>query len=254
MSASVASAGLVYSSTSDTRLERPALPRILSRHGAQAFHVVERIKTRLRRMKHGTITASRLINEAMGRGGFRFRAAMVTLTYAPGHTWEPQHLSATLKAARQWHQRLGIRMRYVWVAEMQERGAVHYHLIFWLPRGYKLPLFDRRGWWPYGSSNAEWARNAVGYLAKYASKGDEGAAFPRGIRISGCGGLEPEGRRVMRYWRAPAECRECLGEAADIRRIKGGRFDAVTGLFWDSPWRFLFINGDPHLTKAQLEA
>lgn len=229
------------------------LPRILARFGHEAFHVVERVKSRLRKMRFGTLTAARIINTSMGMGGRRFRAAFVTLTYRPGEAWSPRHISETLAAARKWHNRLGIAMRYVWVAEMQERGAVHYHLIFWLPRGYKLPLFDKRGWWPYGSSNAVWVKkNAVGYLAKYLSKGEEGPAFPRGIRISGCGGLQVEGRREMRYWRAPLPCREALGETADIRRIKGGRFDAVTGLFWESPWRFLFIHGKAHMTKVNL--
>ena len=255
MSASEASAGLVYSSTSGTRLDGPGLPRALARFGAEAFHVVERVKSRLRRMKHGVITSARLLNEQATANGTRTRAAMVTLTYAPGQCWNPRHISETLAACRKWHNRLGIRMRYVWVAEMQQRGAVHYHIVFWMPRGYKLPKFDQRGWWPYGMSNAEWCRNAVGYVAKYASKGKDGPPFPKGIRISGAGGLDVEGRRIARYWRAPQECREFLGEAADIRRIKGGRVDAAIGLFWDSPWRFLFISGKPHLTKANyLEA
>lgn len=201
-------------------------------------------------MKHNVITAARLHQEAMGRGGRRFRAAFITLTYAPGQAWNGRHISDTLSACRKWHTRLGLRMRYVWVAEMQERGAVHYHIILWLPFGYTPPKFDQRRWWPYGSSNAKWARNAVGYIAKYASKGKDGPEFPKGIRIQGVGGLEIECRRVARWWKAPSECRTHLGEAADIRRINGGRFDAVTGLFWDSPWRYLVVNGIPTLLNT----
>lgn len=201
-------------------------------------------------MKHSVITAARLHSESFSQQGRRFRAAMVTLTYAPGETWNGRHICDTLAACRQWHKRLGIRMRYVWVAEMQQRGAVHYHVIFWMPKGYKLPMFDKRGWWPYGSSNAAWATNAVGYVAKYASKGQDGPEFPRGIRIQAVGGLEADARRVARWWKAPADCRISLGECADIRRINGGRFDAVTGQFWASPWRYLKLNGVPVLLNT----
>ena len=214
-------------------------------------------------MKHGVITNARLMQESVKRGGFLARCAFVTLTYRPGETWNPRHISETLAACRKWHDRLGQKMRYVWVAEMQERGAVHYHVIFWLRRGYKLPFFDKRGWWPYGDSNASWAkgdkrtggeiRNPVGYLAKYASKGAEGPAFPKGIRINGAGGLDVAARIEARYWRAPQDAREALGQGADIRRITGGRFDAVSGLFWRSPWRMLRINGNHYMTKVDLE-
>jgi hypothetical protein len=204
-------------------------------------------------MKHGVLTNARLVHESCRRGGFRTRAAMVTLTYRPGEVWNPRHISETLAAARKWHNRLGQKMRYVWVAEMQERGAVHYHVIFWMQVGYKLPLFDRRGWWPYGKTNAEWARNGVGYVAKYASKGADGPAFPKGIRINGAGGLDVPARIEARYWRAPQECRLVLGAAADIRRISGGRFDAVTGQFWQTPWRMLRINGDFYMTKTEID-
>ena len=178
---------------------------------------------------------------------------MITLTYGPGESWRPRHLSELLAACRKFCKRAGKDFRYVWVAEMQKRGVVHYHVIVWLPVGFKLPKPDERGWWPYGMSNIQWARKAAGYLAKYASKGQEpGApAFPKGIRISGNGGLDAEGRREFRFWRAPSEAREFLGSGADIRRIKGGRFDAVSGLFWESPWRLVKINGETFLLPKE---
>lgn len=252
--ASEASLGLVYSSTTQTRLGRVLLPEQLLRQNPQAFGVVERIKSRLRKMKHGVITNARLMEETCARqhgrmGRKKWWCAFVTLTYKPGEAWQPNHLRDTLTAAREWHKRLGIKMRYVWVAEMQERGAVHYHVIFWMPNGYKLPKFDTRGWWPYGSSEVKKARNPVGYLAKYASKGDDGPAFPKGIRINGAGGLDIPARIEARYWRAPQAAREFLGVLADIRRTTGGRFDAHSGLFWDSPWRMVRIAGQFVMTK-----
>jgi hypothetical protein len=144
-------------------------------------------------------------------------------------------------------------MRYVWVAEMQERGAVHYHVIFWLPRGLHMPKPDKRGWWPCGDSRIEAARHAVGYVAKYASKGEEGPAFPRGVRIHAAGGLDLEGKRVARWWRAPSEARAHLGEGADIRFIKGGRVCVRTGHFWASPWRLVRINGTHYMIRTEGE-
>ena len=175
---------------------------------------------------------------------------MVTLTYAPGHTWRAQQVKEFLQLARKWHQARGQSMRYTWVAEMQDRGAVHYHVIFWLARHLRMPKPDKRGWWPHGSSRIEAVRYAVGYIAKYASKGADGPAFPRGVRIHGTGGLDLEGRRQARWWRAPSEAREALGPDADIRFVTGGRVDAHSGVFWRSPWRFALINGVQTIFKV----
>lgn len=202
-------------------------------------------------MRHGILTAARLQGEQSVRQGQRTRPAMITLTYGPDDFWRPRHLSEFLKNARNWLARRGLKLRYCWVAEMQKRGVVHYHIIVWLPvvngQPVRLPKPDDSGWWPHGMSEIKWARKAAGYLAKYTSKGQDvgDPPFPCGIRISGVGGLDKEGAREARWWRAPSECREALGFTADIRRVLGGRVDAVTGLFWESLWRFCYIDGKP---------
>lgn len=257
MSAAAASfcgeaAGLVLSST---RCPRSALERHAEgvERIKQGGLLVDRVVTRLKKMKHGVMTAARLAGEVCQRTKIRHRPAMITLTYAPGENWRPRHLTEFLHTCRKFCKRAGKDFRYVWVAEMQQRGVVHYHVIVWLPKGFKLPKPDERGWWPYGMSNIQWAQKAAGYLAKYASKGQEpGApAFPKGIRISGNGGLDAQGRIEFRFWRAPSEAREFFGVGADIRRIKGGRFDAATGLFWESPWRLVNISGKPYLLPKE---
>lgn len=204
-------------------------------------------------MRHGVLTAARLQSEAHVRHGRRYRLAMATLTYAPDAHWRPRHLSEYLHCCRQFAKRAGVHLSYVWVAEMQARGVAHYHVMFWLPKvggkDFRLPKPDASGYWPHGLSEIAWARKAAGYLAKYTSKGQDvgDPPFPRGIRISGVGGLDTEGKREARWWRAPSECREALGASADIRRMIGGRFDAVTGLFWESLWAFCYINGKPYI-------
>lgn len=98
---------------------------------------------------------------------------------------------------------------------------------------------DKRGWWLHGLTRIEWARNAVGYIAKYASKFSSLMAFhfPKGFRTHAVGGLNEESRRELRWWRSPLEAREALGDLADIRKYVGGYFDKLTGVAWPSPWK-----------------
>lgn len=240
--------GLVSSSTSDPRGLEATFQRFerLSSRGL----IVDRQKTRLTRMAYGVKTAARLMGEACQRTKRRWKPAMVTLTYADALSWDAGHISAFLKAVRHYLRRRGERLRYVWVAELQTRGAMHYHVLLWLPKGVTLPKPDKRGWWDHGSTRIEWARRAVGYLAKYASKGEtEQGDFPKGARISGVGGLDEPGKVEYRWWRAPSEAREFFGPGVDIRRVNGGRVCRDTGLFWASPWVFCHLAGRPALLR-----
>lgn len=54
---------------------------------------------------------------------------MLTLTYRDVDAFEPCHISLLIKHIRQWLLRRGYRMLYVWVAELQQRGALHYHVL-----------------------------------------------------------------------------------------------------------------------------
>lgn len=225
----------------------------MRRLGASDAIEIDRKASRLRNMKRGVLTGARLTDEQLRRGSFRFHAVMVTLTYEPGTTWQGRQISGFLDVVRKWHKKHGKRMHYVWTAEMQKRGAVHYHVVFWLPSGLTLPKPDERGWWKFGKTNVIAARSGVAYIAKYASKGDEAAEFPRGVRIHGKGGLDDEGKRKARWYRAPAEAREYLGEDADIRAVKGGRVDKNTGQFWPSPWRMILVWGRPHMFRITQE-
>jgi hypothetical protein len=247
------SSGLVLSSTTQTRDKLRANGEAVERM-KRGGRVVDRLASRLRRMSHGVKTAARLMSEVCTRRGFRYRAAMITLTYRDAAQWRACHVREFLDTVRKFTQRAGHDFRYVWVAEMQQRGVVHYHVLVWMPHGFRLPKPDDRGWWAHGSTKIEWARKCVGYLAKYASKGMEpdAPAFPKGIRISGNGGLDLEAKREFRWWRAPSEAREFLGPGADVRRINGGRFDAVTGLFWASPWTLVLLDGQPFMINKDL--
>lgn len=227
-------AGLVYSQTSDTRTW-------LDPHFS-----------RLSRMKRSTVTAARLITEDAVKGGFRWKAAMVTLTYRPGRSYTPRDVSEFLKRVRQWAARRGFDLRYVWVLELTKAGVPHYHVVLWLPKGLSMPKPDKQGWWPHGHTRIEWARNAVGYIAKYASKGCDVASLPSGARICGSGGLSDEARNERAWWLSPGWVRETWTPSDRPRRASGGVggwVSTVTGDWLPSPWRVGFEFGRVFIQK-----
>ncbi|MBB6183282.1 rolling circle replication-associated protein [Oleiagrimonas soli] len=174
------------------------------------------------------------------RSASRWNIKMLTLTYRTGDQWQKLHISQFRDRLRQWFKRRGLKCRFVWVAELQKRGVLHYHMIVWVPKGYYLPSPDKSGWWPHGMSNVRSVKSsAVGYLMKYASKTtpDDAMRYPKGARMHGAGGLDPEDRRHLRYWRSPIWVREAMSGRSDIRKVNGGYCDKFTGEFLRSPWR-----------------
>lgn len=195
-------------------------------------------------MKHGTLNAARLHEESYKTGGFRSKAAMLTLTYRPDVEWSPLHVSELVKNLRQWCQRRKIAFRYVWVMELTKAGIPHYHLVIWLPKGVTLPKPDKQGWWKHGHTRIEWARNAVGYVAKYASKGQDSSGFPKGARIHGAGGLLPDAQIERSWWSCPHYVREKWPEPCYMpRRVCGGWVSKLTGEFIETPWQVVFEFG-----------
>ena len=226
--------GLVHSSTSGTSSQKGVI---------ELTPEMAAIK-RLMWMKCGTITAARLLQEECQKGGHRFKVAMVTLTYAAVDGYSPKHVSEFLRHVRQFLKRRGIHFRYVWVMELQKRGAPHYHCLLWLPKGITLPKPDKRGWWVHGFTKIEWARNAVGYIAKYSSKGGDSERFPKGARIHGAGGLNADSARCRRWWSFPRWVRARFSVADDGRRVVGGGFGSrVSGELVPSPYKVLMLGG-----------
>lgn len=228
----------------------PAIGLVHSQTSATPIHL-DPVATRLSRLKSGTITAARLHQEQVQKGGFRGRWAFLTLTYADADAWKPRHLPELLDHVRKWLARRGHALSYVWVAEIQPgrfrrtgQAVIHYHCMLWLPRGLTIPKPDKQGWWKHGSSKVEWARNPVGYMAKYSSKADGPAKFPKGARIHGCGGLRGDQRQEAQYWRRPRWLRESTAIQDQVRRrVGGGWIDAESGEIFESPWEVIFSGG-----------
>lgn len=196
--------------------------------------------SRLRRLRRSISVGARLHElETTPRGSRRsHKPAMVTLTYREAGGWTPADISAFLQRVRVWLKRRGQVLRYVWVCELQKRGAPHYHVMLWLPRGLTLPKPDKQGWWTHGSTRIEWARKPVGYLCKYASKLEsKESEFPPGMRLHGRGGLR-EFQAVASWFSLPSWARSLFGVSDRATRcLGGGLVSRRTGFIAGSPFR-----------------
>jgi len=228
--AEAAAGGLVHSSTSDTAAPFRLDPDVY----------------RLGQMAKAVRTSARLIQWECLASNVRFKSAMITTTYADGQPWEARDITGLLKNIRTYLARREIPFRYVWVMELTQAGRPHYHVLLWLPKGLTIPKPDKRGWWRKGSTRIEWARSAVGYMSKYASKmqttraADQSCAssFPFGARIHGRGGLGLIAAMELRWWLAPCWARAKFPASnLDLRRAEGGGYvSRVTGELAISPY------------------
>lgn len=198
-------------------------------------------RARLKRMRRSVLNSARCMIRA--RRGFRDRWLMVTLTYADSVAWTAKQLSEFFMRVRKWCVRKGWPAVYVWVLELTKRGRPHYHVLLRLPHNARLPRADDVGWWPHGTTRTEQARGAVGYIAKYASKGGDLADFPKGARLHGAAGLSRDQRTHVQFWNLPVWCREQLTEITRTRRIAGGFVVLATGEFLPTPFEVIFKGG-----------
>lgn len=181
-------------------------------------------------------------------------AYMVTLTYrGDNRDWRREHVTKAFNALRMWCKRQGFSCRYVWVAELQKRGVIHYHAVVWLPVGVRMPQWDVRGWWPHGMSNRKVVRkSAVGYLMKYLSKGTDMSAgtFPKGARVYGVGGLDHAGRRARRWLRLPAFVQGNSSVNDAWERRTGGGWISPSGRHFPSEFEAIRVGGRRMLARV----
>jgi hypothetical protein len=200
---------------------------------------IDRQMSRVVRLRKGVGLASKALHNLAGP---RAQKVMVTLTYAGDNAaWKPTHMSNYIAAVRMWHTRLtGHKLRYVWVAELQGRGVIHYHAVFWLRKGVTMPRADKRGWWPHGMTKTEKAIKPIGYLMSYLSKIESKNVqeFPRGARISGSGGLDKTARDCKRWVLWPSYLQGNAEAGERYRPAKGGGYtNADTGEHFASEWQ-----------------
>ncbi len=217
-------AGLVTVST--TRCEPP-----------EALKVVH-AESRFTRLQKNVGIAGKVHQlETQARG---YQVLFVTLTYRPGIDWDPAHMTSYVDRVRNHYRwATGDKLRYVWVAETQERGAVHYHIIFWVKKSYFMPKADKRGWWPHGSTKTEVARlsgGSVVYLMSYIKKHSSKEGLPNGCRVYGCGGHSDSGRALRRWVNYPAFVQARASASCRWHRAVGGGWTAPDGSHWPAEW------------------
>ena len=225
--------GLVYSETSVTLTP-------------QTLILVDSVATRLKRIQSSILTAARLHCEQKSK----WKCAMLTLTYRPGFDWSPYQITKCIADIRQYLKRKGVEMRYCWVQEFTKRGKPHYHVLLWLPLGLSIPKPDKRGWWPCGMTKIEWARNAIGYIAKYASKASALYQPAKGARMHASGGVTGASLLKLRWWKLPCWARDlCCSSDRCRRRAGGGLLLPCTGEILISPWLVVFKGGEVYIRR-----
>lgn len=138
---------------------------------------------RIRRMQRRIFAWADTIKEYLpnyGKGS-NYRKVMITLTYRTEFDWRPNQIRNYMKELRR---RLGDRLiAYAWVAELQERGAVHYHIELICAKGTRIPMPDKSGMWKHGHSRIETVRT-IYYICSYMKKEyQKNGEFPLGCRM-----------------------------------------------------------------------
>lgn len=205
--------------------------------GGQSVQIDTRL-ARVYRMKKGVMTTARLVNDRLKSVPIRWRPIMVTLTYAKPDDWKPNQITQFINRVQMYAKRRGYTFPNVWVMELTKKGVPHYHCLFWVPARLRVPKADRQGWWKHGMTNIIRVKNAVGYVAKYASKFEsKDAAFPHGCRIHGIGGITSLEKRVVAWWKLPSALRHGDEGSVRWRRVPGGGWRCdETGEFIESKW------------------
>lgn len=155
-----------------------AMAVLVNRVTGEAFEPNARA-LRLRRMKT-RVSAWALAMAKLRLRRRSVRLVMITLTLRPGCEWRANMIREfMLKVKAMLKNKL---IAYTWVAELQKRGAVHYHVLLVVPAYVRLPKPDKAGLWPHGSTRIEAARS-VWYVMKYAQKAETDGVFPHGLRL-----------------------------------------------------------------------
>lgn len=174
-----------------------------------------------------------------------YRLVMITLTYKGVDDWKPNQLRDYLLDLRDV---LATKLvAYAWVAELQARGAVHYHLFLIVRRGTLVPKPDESGMWPFGMSKIETGKT-VFYIVKYTGKEHQKVGrFPKGLRMFAVwiadGFVSQITRWFFRLSSLPKWFKEVIEGRLDNwgekwRRAPGGGWEFAGEIFL-SPWEYL---------------
>lgn len=173
-----------------------------------------------------------------------YRLVMITLTYKEVDGWEVGHIREFMLRIRK--ELRGALLAYAWVAELQKRGAVHYHVLVLVKKGVSIPEPDTAGWWVHGMTRIETARSPFYVLTYTGKEYQKMGYFPKGLRMFAVW-ISPEAVPAVTRWffRLSAlpgwlveELRGIGIVGAKFKRVPGGGW-SVAGSFYKSPWEII---------------
>lgn len=197
----------------------------------------------------------------------RFRPKFITLTFANiDESWKAEKaIQKFLNDLRMWAKRKGVELlAYFWTGEVQERGALHYHiLILGCPFLLKEQLSS---WWSFGFVDVRAVDDmgrAFKYLAKYLWKWGKLAGEPdtlpewwflfspfhkRRYGFSKWFSLPPA-ERVPRWLKQILIESDSMGHLEKAGRVEGGGWSLVINrpsgkveLVFDSPYKVVELS------------
>jgi len=162
------------------------------------------------------------------------RAVAITLTYENNDDFSDGQITAFIKTLRSSVARAGGKLMYAWTLERARQ--LHYHLIVWLPRSYRLDDARLAKWWKFGSTWRESCETVQGWR-KYIGKFNCIENLPKKARIFGCGGLDDAGKAAVSRAMLPRWLQAVLPRGHLARRLVGeGWVDLMTGELHASPY------------------
>lgn len=139
----------------------------LKQGGQNGTRMTEEFSSRAKSKIRYAIDQTQRELSAVSKG--RNQGVMLTLTYSDNQTDEVQAKS-DLRKFRMSLQKKYKKVKYVWIMERQNRGAIHFHIYL----SFNLREKWRKRWWPHGFANVRVLKDsAVGYMSKYLSKCDD---------------------------------------------------------------------------------
>lgn len=151
--------------------------------------------------------------------GHDVRMVMVTLTYENVGDYGPGDVRNYLNRVRGMLKE--DLLAWSWVAELQKRGAMHYHVVMLVKKGTNLPKPDEHGHWEKGMSRVQTIRSPY-YLVRYTGKERQKdlSRFPKGARLYGSS-IRFGGKEMRLIYRYKAGLLNWEGAGESAYRFKG---------------------------------
>jgi len=159
--------------------------------------VVDPAQSRMSKMKRKVFSWAEAVKSYYDKE--KHRLVMVTLTYKPEIDWQPNHIRDYMQAVKRYVK--PDLLSYSWVVENHMSGRIHFHLYFVVNQGADIPMPDKSGMWPYGSSKIATGKSPY-YLVSYLKKEYQKnfAVMPKGMRVFGVW-VKPDAPPRWAYYR-----------------------------------------------------